>query len=61
MEEHFRHTVFSLLVLLCCGENAKEKQIVDIKNAQRRLFKSYPRFEVFVIIPKLGKLLFRKL
>ncbi|KDP27354.1 hypothetical protein JCGZ_20178 [Jatropha curcas] len=60
VEEHFRYAVFSLLVLLCFGENVEENQIKEIEIAQQRLFKNFHRFMLFILIPKLGKLLFRK-
>ncbi|XP_050232438.1 cytochrome P450 89A2-like [Mercurialis annua] len=61
VEDHFRHAVFSLLILLCCGESGTDKLILDVENAQIRLFKSFPRFMIFIMMPRLGKLLFKKL
>ncbi|KAF2317338.1 hypothetical protein P3X46_022459 [Hevea brasiliensis] len=60
VEEYFRHAIFSMLVLLCFGDNVEEKQIREIEAAQQRLFKNFHRFKLFIILPKLGKFLFKK-
>ncbi|KAJ9162702.1 hypothetical protein P3X46_022458 [Hevea brasiliensis] len=61
VEEHFRHAIFSMLFLLCFGDNVEDKQIREIEAAQQRHFKNFQyRLRPFIIFPKLGKFLFRK-
>ncbi|EEF27840.1 cytochrome P450, putative [Ricinus communis] len=59
--EHFRYAIFSLLVLLCFGDNIDDNQMKEIEVAQKESFLSYQRMKLFFIMPKLGKFFFRKL
>ncbi|WCJ41972.1 Cytochrome P450 superfamily protein [Euphorbia peplus] len=61
VEEHLRHAIFSLLVLLCFGENVDEDQIKEVEVAQLKLFRNFHRFKTFIFFPRIGKFLFKKL
>ncbi|KAL5996109.1 hypothetical protein ACLOJK_026182 [Asimina triloba] len=58
--ESFQHAVFSLLLLMCFGEKLEESGVKEIERVQRRMLISGSRFNVFAVLPRLGKLIFRK-
>ncbi|XP_065851297.1 cytochrome P450 89A2-like [Euphorbia lathyris] len=60
VEEYFRHAIFSLLILLCFGENVDENQIKEVEVAQLKLFKNFHRFKLFIFFPRIGKFVFKK-
>eukprot|EP00262_Sarcandra_glabra_P007227 TRINITY_DN198_c0_g2_i1.p1 TRINITY_DN198_c0_g2~~TRINITY_DN198_c0_g2_i1.p1 ORF type:complete len:510 (+),score=49.95 TRINITY_DN198_c0_g2_i1:130-1659(+) len=58
--ENFRYAMFCLLLLMCFGEKLEENVIRDIETAQRRLLLNFNRFQIFALLPKIGKILYRK-
>ncbi|CAI9090676.1 OLC1v1025493C1 [Oldenlandia corymbosa var. corymbosa] len=58
--EHFRYAMFSLLVFMCFGDKLPEEKIREIEGLQRRWLLSLGRLNMFIIWPKLGKILFGK-
>ncbi|KAJ4707582.1 putative Cytochrome P450 [Melia azedarach] len=60
--ESLKHAIFSLLVLICFGNNVEENKIRELEDAQNRFCLIFRRVSnvVFAIIPNFGKILFRK-
>ncbi|KAF8014906.1 hypothetical protein BT93_H0644 [Corymbia citriodora subsp. variegata] len=58
--DHFQYAMFCLLVLMCFGDRLEEKQIKQIKEAQRKLLLELQRFNVLNFWPRLTKLVLRK-
>ncbi|XP_065862832.1 cytochrome P450 89A2-like [Euphorbia lathyris] len=59
--DHFKYATFSLLALICVGDDLEEDQIEKIEAAQRQFVLNYVRFNVFGICPSITKLVFRKM
>lgn len=59
--DHFHHAMFALLVYMCFGEKFEGKVIRDIEAVQRATLTNFIRFNVLNFMPKIGKLVFRKL
>ncbi|KAL3523150.1 hypothetical protein ACH5RR_015984 [Cinchona calisaya] len=56
--DHFRYGMFCLLVFMCFGDKLPEEKIRDIETVQRRWLLSLGRMNLFILWPKLGKILF---
>ncbi|GMQ02494.1 hypothetical protein CsSME_00048695 [Camellia sinensis var. sinensis] len=61
VQDHFQHVVFCLLAYMCFGEKLEEKVIRDIEAVQRPVLANFIRFNVLNFMPRLGKIVFRKL
>ncbi|KAK9276028.1 hypothetical protein L1049_005559 [Liquidambar formosana] len=59
--DHFRHAIFCLLVYMCFGEKLEEKAVREMEAVQRPIFVNLNRFDALNFMPRLGKILFRKL
>ncbi|WCJ33204.1 Cytochrome P450 superfamily protein [Euphorbia peplus] len=59
--DHFKHAMFSLLAIICVGDNLEEDQIAKIEDAQREFLLNYVRFSVFGFCPSITKIVFRKM
>ncbi|XP_031280183.1 cytochrome P450 89A2-like [Pistacia vera] len=57
--DRFTYTIFSLLVLMCFGDNLDENTIRELECSQNKFFTCFPKVKVFLIMPNLGKILFR--
>ncbi|XP_031280187.1 cytochrome P450 89A2-like [Pistacia vera] len=57
--DHFTYTIFSLVVLMCFGNNLDENTIRELECSQNKFFTCFPKVKVFLIMPNLGKILFR--
>ncbi|KAJ8632596.1 hypothetical protein MRB53_025932 [Persea americana] len=58
--ESFRHSVFSLLLLMCFGQKLDKDTVTKIESTLRRLLVSFKKFNIFAFLPRIGKLIFRK-
>ncbi|KAJ9678329.1 hypothetical protein PVL29_020483 [Vitis rotundifolia] len=58
--DHFQYAMFCLLVLMCFGDKLEEKQIQEIEMMERRLLLGFRRFNRLDLLPRMGKILFRK-
>ncbi|XP_073046720.1 cytochrome P450 89A2-like [Primulina eburnea] len=58
--DHFQYAMFCLLALMCFGDKLQETQIKEIESVQRGLLLGFRRFYVLNLLPRLGKILFRK-
>lgn len=58
--EYFQYSMFSLLVLMCFGDNIEEKQIKEIKGAHDRLMLSVGRVNTLNMWPRVTRIFFRK-
>ena len=58
--DHFQYAMFCLLVLMCFGDKLEEKQIQEIEMIHRRLLLGFRRFNRLDLLPRMGKVLFRK-
>ncbi|KAI8547776.1 hypothetical protein RHMOL_Rhmol07G0222000 [Rhododendron molle] len=61
VQDHFQHAVFCLLVYICFGEKLEETAVREIEAAQRPILTNFIRFNVLNFMPRLGKIVFRKL
>ncbi|XP_052209341.1 cytochrome P450 89A2-like [Diospyros lotus] len=61
VQDHFQHAMFCLLVYMCFGEKLEEKAIKQIEAVQRPILVNFIRFNVLNFMPRLGKVLFRRL
>ncbi|CAK7355943.1 unnamed protein product [Dovyalis caffra] len=59
--DHFQHAVFCLLIYLCFGEKYEESVIRQITAVQRSIITNFVKFNLLNFIPKLGRIVFRKL
>ncbi|KAL5743195.1 hypothetical protein ACOSP7_029927 [Xanthoceras sorbifolium] len=60
VKNHFRYAIFSMLVLMCYGDNIEDDKIQVLDAAQDRLNAFLPGvIKVFVILPKFWKIVFR--
>ncbi|KAH7692707.1 Cytochrome P450 E-class group I protein [Dioscorea alata] len=59
-KENLQFSMFCLLVLMCFGEKLDEKAIRDIETAQRNFLLFLSKLNVFVFVPRISKLIFRK-
>ncbi|XP_059664247.1 cytochrome P450 89A2-like [Cornus florida] len=59
--DHIQHAMFSLVVFMCFGEKLKENVVREIEKVQRTMIVNFIRFNVLNFMPKLGKIVFRKL
>ncbi|KAI4297198.1 hypothetical protein L6164_037095 [Bauhinia variegata] len=57
---HFQYAMFCLLVCMCFGDTADEKQIREIEEFQRRLIVDGRRFAILNFWPSITKILFNK-
>ncbi|KAK1563824.1 hypothetical protein Q3G72_033382 [Acer saccharum] len=57
--EHFKHTIFSLIFLVCFGDNVDENLIRELEEAEDRFFMLFPRLVVLSVMRKLGRIVFR--
>ena len=58
--EHFRYSMFSLLVFMCFGNMLEEKKIKDIADVERNLLLSFSQVSKISIWPRVIKIVFRK-
>ncbi|XP_027183808.1 cytochrome P450 89A2-like [Coffea eugenioides] len=58
--DHFRYAMFSLLVFMCFGDKLSEEKISEIEAVQRRWLLSLGRMSIFILWPKLGRILMGK-
>ncbi|KAK2651536.1 hypothetical protein Ddye_011392 [Dipteronia dyeriana] len=62
VKDHFRYAIFSMLVLMCYGDNIEECKIQELDVAQDRLNNFLPRvIKVFVVMQKIWKIVFRNM
>ncbi|KAH7848189.1 hypothetical protein Vadar_034796 [Vaccinium darrowii] len=61
VQDHFQYSMFCLLVYICFGEMLEEKAVKEIEAAQRPILTNFIRFNVLNFMPRLGKIVFRKL
>ncbi|KAL6977924.1 hypothetical protein U1Q18_026710 [Sarracenia purpurea var. burkii] len=61
VQDHFQHAVFCLLAYMCFGEKLEEAAIKEIEAAQRPILTNFIRFNVLNFMPRLGKVVFRRL
>nr|ALG05124.1 cytochrome P450 [Sinopodophyllum hexandrum] len=57
---HFQYAMFCLLVFMCYGEKYDDKVIREIQRVQKSQLLSFAKFAILNLLPKLGKILFRK-
>ncbi|KAK1562250.1 hypothetical protein Q3G72_008799 [Acer saccharum] len=57
--EHFKHTIFSLMFLICFGDNVDENLIRELEEAENRFFMFFPRLVMLSVVRKLGRIMFR--
>ncbi|KAK6243720.1 hypothetical protein QUC31_010129 [Theobroma cacao] len=58
--EHFRFSMFSLLVFMCFGDKLEEKKIKEIADVERNVMLSFSQVSMISIWPRATKILFRK-
>ncbi|KAJ9134940.1 hypothetical protein P3X46_032176 [Hevea brasiliensis] len=58
---HFQHAMFCLLAYMCFGEKFEEKIIKEIEAVQRASLTNIIRFNLLNFMPKLGKIVFRRM
>ncbi|XP_058086034.1 cytochrome P450 89A2-like [Magnolia sinica] len=58
--ESFQYSMFCLLLLMCFGQRLDESVVKKIEDMQLRLITNLVRFNIFTLLPTLGKILFRK-
>ncbi|KAF7811083.1 cytochrome P450 89A2-like [Senna tora] len=59
--DHLQYAMFCLLVFMCFGERLDEKQIREIEFVQRRLLLNFNKYSMLNIMPRITRILFRKL
>lgn len=59
--DHFQRAMFCLLAYLCFGEKFEEKVIREIERVQRASLTNFIRFNLLNFMPKLGKIVFRRM
>ncbi|VFQ80352.1 unnamed protein product [Cuscuta campestris] len=59
--DHFRHSMFSLLSMMCFGDKLDETLINQIEATQRRVILSFRRFYLLNFWPTIGRIFFRNL
>ncbi|KAK3229433.1 hypothetical protein Dsin_001314 [Dipteronia sinensis] len=58
--DHFLHSMFSLLALMCFGDKLEENQIKDTMTALRRVLMSFAPTSLLNICPTFTRIIFRK-
>ncbi|XP_010266363.1 PREDICTED: cytochrome P450 89A2-like [Nelumbo nucifera] len=58
--DHLRYVMFCLLVFMCFGDKLDEKVVRDIENVERKILLGFRRYNILSLMPRLGKILFRK-
>ncbi|XP_022742017.1 cytochrome P450 89A2-like [Durio zibethinus] len=58
--EHFRFSMYSLLVFMCYGDKIEENKIKEIAEVERNLVLSFSRVSMISIWPRVTKIVFRK-
>ncbi|KAK9939921.1 hypothetical protein M0R45_016601 [Rubus argutus] len=58
--DHFRYSMFCLLVLMCFGDKLDETQIKQIEQVQRRLLLSFSRLHLLNLWPSFTKIVLKK-
>ncbi|XVF30565.1 hypothetical protein REPUB_Repub16aG0069100 [Reevesia pubescens] len=58
--EHFRKSMFSLLVFMCFGDKLEEEKIKEIADVQRDLMLSFSQVSMVSILPNVTKIVFYK-
>ncbi|XP_034677837.1 cytochrome P450 89A2-like [Vitis riparia] len=59
--DHIRYTMFCLLSYFCFGEEFDEKTVREIEKSQVPVLSNFIRFNVLNFMPRLAKIVFRKL
>ncbi|KAI9152959.1 hypothetical protein LWI28_003611 [Acer negundo] len=57
--EHLKHMIFSVMFLVCFGDNLDENLIRELEDAEDRFFMFFPRIVVLSIMGKLGRIVFK--
>ncbi|KAL4595624.1 hypothetical protein ACB092_12G105400 [Castanea dentata] len=60
VKDHFKYSMFCLLVLMCFGDQLGETQIKKIEEGGHRLILSSDRFAILNSFPRIGRILFHK-
>ncbi|WVZ26275.1 hypothetical protein V8G54_004819 [Vigna mungo] len=58
--DHFRYSMFCLLVFMCFGERLDEGKVRDIERVQRQLLLGFTRFNILNFWPKVTRVLLRE-
>ncbi|KAJ4952862.1 hypothetical protein NE237_029694 [Protea cynaroides] len=58
---HLCHAIFSSIIFMCFGQKFDEKVIKEVEASQRSFSINYSRFRILSFMPKLGKMVFKKL
>ncbi|XVE90380.1 hypothetical protein DITRI_Ditri20bG0073100 [Diplodiscus trichospermus] len=58
--EHFRFSMFSLLVFMCFGNKLEENKTKEIAEVERNLMLSFSKVSMVSIWPRVTKIVFRK-